>query len=55
METVDASSLSVDLRGLSKFSQYRILINGFTSKGDGAAAEVKSWTDEDSKYAFVFF
>lgn len=45
--------MSVDLTGLSKFSEYKILISGFTSKGDGIEAEITSWTDEDSKCSWV--
>lgn len=53
IETLNATSMSVDLTGLSKFSEYKILISGFTSKGDGIEAEITSWTDEDSKCSWV--
>ena len=49
METVNDTSLSIDLRGLSKFSQYSILVSGFTNKGGGRETEVNCWTDENSK------
>ncbi len=50
METVNASSLSVDIRGLVKFSVYRIMVSGFTSRGDGnQSREITCWTDEDGK------
>ena len=49
METVNDTSLSIDLRELSKFSQYSILVSGFTSKGGGTETEIKCWTGEDSK------
>nr|XP_058971065.1 uncharacterized protein LOC131797458 [Pocillopora verrucosa] len=48
IETLNATSMSVNLTGLSKFSEYKILISGFTSKGDGIEAEITSWTDEDT-------
>lgn len=47
--TVNESSLSVDIRDLFKFSEYRIVVSGFTSKGDGDQSEVRAWTDEDGK------
>ena len=47
--TVNDSSLSVDIRDLLKFSEYRIVVSGFTSKGDGDQSEVRAWTDEDGK------
>ena len=52
MVTVNGSSLSVDIRDLLKFSEYRILVSGFTSKGDGDQSEVRAWTDEDGKLSF---
>lgn len=50
MVTVNATSLSVDIVGLVKFSEYRILVSGFTSKGDGNQSEITCWTGEDGKY-----
>ena len=47
--TVNDSSLSVDIRDLLKFSEYRIVVSGFTSIGDGDQSEVRTWTDEDGK------
>ena len=47
--TVNATSLSVDIVGLVKFSEYRIMVSGFTSKGDGSQSEITSRTDEDGK------
>lgn len=49
MMTANASSLSVDIVELDKFSEYRIMVSGFTSKGDGNQSEITCWTDEDSK------
>ena len=49
MVTVNASSLSVDIMGLVKFSEYRIMVSGFTSKGVGNQSEITCWTDEDGK------
>lgn len=49
MVTVNATSLSVDIVGLVKFSEYRIMVSGFTSKGDGNQSEITCWTDEDGK------
>ena len=50
MVTVNATSLSVDIVGLVKFSEYRIMVSGFTSKGDGNQSEITTWTGEDGKY-----
>ena len=47
--TVNDSSLLVDIRDLLKFSEYRIVVSGFTSKGNGDQSEVRAWTDEDGK------
>ena len=49
METVNDTSLSVHLRDLDKFSEYRIMVRGFTSRGEGNQSEIKCWTDEDGK------
>lgn len=49
MVTVNASSLSVDIVGLVKFSEYKIMVSGFTRKGDGSLSEIASWTDEDGE------
>ena len=49
MVTVNASSLSVDIVELVKFSEYRIIVSGFTSKGDGNQSEITCWTSEDGK------
>lgn len=45
----------VDLIGLSKFFEYKILISGFISKGDGIEVEIISWIDEDSKCLWVCY
>lgn len=50
MVTVNATSLSVDIVGLVKFSEYRILVSGLTSKGDGNHSEITCWTGEDGEY-----
>ena len=52
MVTVNETSLSVDIRDLLKFAEYRILVSGFNSKGDGNQSEIRCWTDEDSKNNF---
>jgi len=49
MVTVNATSLSVPIVELDKFSEYRIMISGLTSKGDGNQSEIMCWTDEDGK------
>ena len=54
MLMVNASSLSVDIRDLLKFSQYKIMVSGFNSKGDGIQSEIRCWTDEDSKLPFFW-
>ena len=46
---VNDTTLSVDIGDLLKFSEYRILVSGFTSKGDGIQSEVSCSTDEDGK------
>lgn len=50
MVTVNATSLSVDIVGLVKFSEYRIMVSGFTSQGSGNQSEITCWTGEDGKY-----
>ena len=52
MVTVNETSLSLDIRDLLKFSEYRILVSSFNSKDDGNQSEIRCWTDEDSKNTF---
>ena len=49
METLNVTSSSVDLQELVKFTEYRITVSGFTSKGDGNQSEIRCWTDEDGR------
>ena len=55
MVTVNVTSLSVDIVELDKFSEYRIMVSGFTSKGDGNQSKITCWTDEDGKYSKTFY
>lgn len=48
--TVNVTSLSVVIRDLLKFSEYRIMVSGFTSVGEGIQAETRCRTDEDGKF-----
>ena len=52
MVTVDNRTLSVELKGLSKFRNYFIKVSGFTGAGNGNASVASCWTDQDGEFLF---
>lgn len=48
--TVNRSTTEIELDGLEKFTEYRISVAAFTSRGQGPfSADVKVRTDEDGE------